>query len=144
MVAQRHLEGIDETVQKTREWIDAITVALGSENERHGYVALRAVLHAIRDHLTVDEAAHLSAQLPMLVRGAFFEGWDPSDKPVRERTADQFLQRVAGEAIGAGWLDPAEASRVVAGVLRHHISPGEFEDVMGSLPSAVRELLNPS
>jgi uncharacterized protein (DUF2267 family) len=49
------------------------------------YSALRAVLHALRDRLTVAETAHLSAQLPMLIRGIYFKGWDPTKVPVRSK-----------------------------------------------------------
>jgi uncharacterized protein (DUF2267 family) len=31
------------------------------------------VLHALRDRLTVEEASDLAAQLPMLIRGLYYE-----------------------------------------------------------------------
>jgi uncharacterized protein (DUF2267 family) len=51
------------------------------------------VLHALRDRLTVNEAAQFGAQLPMLVRGIYYEGWDPTRLPVK-MNREEFLQRV--------------------------------------------------
>jgi uncharacterized protein (DUF2267 family) len=31
--------------------------------------------------LAVDESAHIAAQLPMLIHGIHFEGWDPGRVP---------------------------------------------------------------
>ncbi len=41
--------------------------------------------------LTIDEVAQLGAQLPMLVRGIYYEGWDPSNKPLRGRHKRDFM-----------------------------------------------------
>jgi uncharacterized protein (DUF2267 family) len=71
-------DGFDKTVHKTNTLLKQIETELGWENQRSmSYTALRAVLHALRDRLTVQEAADLAAQLPLLVIGIFYEGWDP-------------------------------------------------------------------
>ena len=90
-----HLEGgltlgatghstFDKTVDKTNHVLKEIEQAYGWPKERrnYSYDALRAVLHALRDRLTVDECADLAARLPLLVRGMYCEGWDPSRVPV--------------------------------------------------------------
>ncbi len=59
---------------------------------------LRAVLHALRDHPAVDACAHLAAQLPTLVRGFYYEGWHPADKPLKYRDQAEFKRLVAAEA----------------------------------------------
>jgi uncharacterized protein (DUF2267 family) len=60
----------DETVQKTNTWLKEIALDLGADRRR-AYQVLRAVLHCLRDRLTVGEAAQLGDQLPMLVRGIY-------------------------------------------------------------------------
>ena len=48
-------------------------------------------LHAVRDRIGPENAAHLWARLPMLIRGLYYEGWDPTGKPTKERHEAQFL-----------------------------------------------------
>jgi uncharacterized protein (DUF2267 family) len=103
---------------------------------------LRAFLHAVRDHLSVDESAQLAAQLPIFVRGVFYEGWDPSDVPKRARDIDSFLQRIAGEALLAGETEASLAAAAASRVSRH-VSAGEVASVLHVLPEHLRELLNP-
>jgi uncharacterized protein (DUF2267 family) len=140
-----NVEAIDHTVQQTNEWLREIATELGTENRRHAYLALRGSLHAIRDVLTVDESAHLSAQLPMLVRGIYFEGWDPSHGAVHDRSRESFLGHVDDALWRAMWNESepigAEAAlRATLRVLDRHISEGELEQIRRMMPRHVREL----
>jgi uncharacterized protein (DUF2267 family) len=65
------LEVFDKTVHTTNAWLKEIMEATGLDRRR-AYRALAAVLHALRDRLTVDEVAQLGAQLPILVRGLYY------------------------------------------------------------------------
>jgi uncharacterized protein (DUF2267 family) len=134
------LEVFDSTLQQTNEWLGDISAALGWGDRQLAYEALRGTLHAVRDHLPVDEAAHLSAQLPMLVRGIFYEGWDPSRVPVRERSREEFLRRVAEAFRGAARVSPEEAARAVLMVLAGRVSAGQFDQVRAMMPEEVRGL----
>ena len=82
-------------VQQTQEWLRRLRETGELANETEALAVLRAVLHQLRDRLTADEAADLGAQLPMLVRGFYFEGWRPNHKPDKMRTADEFLEGVS-------------------------------------------------
>jgi uncharacterized protein (DUF2267 family) len=134
------LDVFDTTAQKTDEWLDQLMEVLGSPDRHEAYRAFRATLHALRDQLTVDEAVHLGAQLPMLMRGFYYEGWDPSNKPAKERHKDQFLARICQELRGGSPVDPEQIARCVFGVLTSRIRCGEIEDVRQTLPSEIREL----
>ncbi len=59
------LEVFDRTLHKTHTWLKEIMGELGTEDRHRAYMALRAVLHALRDRLTVEEVAQLGAELPM-------------------------------------------------------------------------------
>ena len=77
------LAAFDSTMQTTNAWLSDIILRTGLRDRHAAYHALRSVLHVLRDRLSVDEAVALGAQLPMLVRGFYYEGWHPAGKPNR-------------------------------------------------------------
>lgn len=90
------LDVFDKTVQTTNIWLDEIMEVMGPSRQTAWHI-LGATLRALRDRLTVDQAAHLGAQLPLLVRGLYYDQWHPASMPSRERTLDQFLARVGDD-----------------------------------------------
>jgi uncharacterized protein (DUF2267 family) len=132
----------DTTLAKTNGVLKQIEQSYGWPKERRNqsYAALRAVLHALRDRLTVEEAAQLSAQLPMLIRGIYFEGWDPTKVPVKMHR-DDFLARIRDEfpfEIPGG---PERLLGTTVQALRRHITEGEWKDIRASLPEDVVAVL---
>jgi uncharacterized protein (DUF2267 family) len=134
------LEVFDATIQKTNMWLNDLERQAGFPNRRTAYTALRATLHAVRDRLIVDEVAQLAAQLPMLIRGLYYEGWDPSGKPLKLRHRDEFLERIAQELRGTDHMDAELAARGVFAVLALRVSEGEIEDIRHLLPGKVQDL----
>ena len=134
------IEAFDTTVQKTNEWLRDISRELGDENRRHAYLALRGTLHAVRDFLPLEESARLSAQLPMLVRGFYYEGWDPTGKPTRDRTQEEFLARIWRELPPNSPMEPDAVARAVFRLLSERIAEGEIDEVRHILPEDIREL----
>jgi uncharacterized protein (DUF2267 family) len=101
---------------------------------------LRTALHALRDRLTVEEAVYLGAQLPILIRGVYYEGWKPTGKPVKERHKSEFLDHIAGIFRDDDTVDAEKVMRAVFKVLARHISEGETENVKHLLPKNLKEL----
>ena len=134
------LEVFDTTVHKTNRWLNDLMHVRDREDRRETYLVLRAVLHALRDRLTVDEVAQFAAQLPMLVRGFYYEGWDPSHKPLRERHREQFLARIEHELRNVDAIDAEPCARAVFRVLAMRVSEGEIDDVKHILPTPIRAL----
>jgi uncharacterized protein (DUF2267 family) len=135
------LDVFDTTLQKTNHLLNDTMQILGWQDRRRAYLALRAGLHALRDRLTVEETAQLAAQLPMLVRGFYYEGWDPSRKPRKDRQREEFLERVAQPFVGVVQdVDPERVARAVFAVLALHVTGGEIEDVKRQLPAEIREM----
>jgi uncharacterized protein (DUF2267 family) len=132
---------LQHSVEQAKHWIDETAAELGEDDRRSAFRALRAVLHALRDRTTVEEAAQLASQLPELVRGVFYENWVPAHTPERYHDADSFLRRVRDEAGLAGETEASFAIDAVMAVLRRHVSMGELEDVLATMPAPVRELL---
>jgi uncharacterized protein (DUF2267 family) len=135
---------IDRTVEKAFIWLGDTAKELGTEDRQYTYRVLRAFLHALRDHLSVDEAAQLGAQLPIFVRGVFYEGWDPSRAPDHARDVDSFLSKLIGEAGLAGETEASFAAAAASRVLWRHVSPGEAASVLHELPEHLRVLLGSS
>ncbi|HKD40959.1 MAG TPA: DUF2267 domain-containing protein [Myxococcaceae bacterium] len=132
----------DKTVQKTNRILKYIEQAYGWPRERRNqsYAALRAVLHAVRDRLVVQESAHLAAQLPMLVRGVYFHSWDPSKVPVKMHR-EEFLQRIALEF---PFDAPGGMERLVETVvqaLKLYSTEGEWEIIKANLPKDLAPLI---
>jgi uncharacterized protein (DUF2267 family) len=133
------LEVFDETVHKTNIWLKEIAQVLGPDRHR-AYNALRAVLHCLRDRLTVDEAAQLGDQLPMLVRGIYYEAWHPAGKPEKIRTREEFLARISTHLPKARPINAEDAARAVFQVLEKYVTAGEIEDVVQAMPQEIRTL----
>jgi len=132
----------DTTLEKTNGVLEHIEGSYGWPKtlRNQSYSALRGVLHALRDRLTIEETAHLSAQLPMLIRGIYFEGWDPTKVPVKMHR-DDFLQRIRREF---PYEIPDGIERlvdVVIEALRRHITEGEWQNVRASLPKDMVAIL---
>ncbi len=131
----------NKALQKAGAWIREVAEEMDTEDEQLAYHALRSVLHALRDRLIVDEAVQLAAQLPVLIRGIYFEDWDPSKTPVKVRHREEFLDLVRRHAGKYDRLDPGKAAPAVFAVLKRHVSEGEMRDVNEALPGEIRELL---
>ncbi len=134
------LDVFDKTVQTSNIWLDDIMAEMGWGDRHKAYTALRTVLHTLRDRLPVDNVAHFGAQLPMLLRGVYYESWHPAHKPVKERTTDEFLMH-----IGDAFLRDvnADSKKIVGAVFKafsKHMTPGEVDKTRQCLPEGVRHL----
>lgn len=128
------------SLQKTYQWLEDVERALPYGDRQTAYHALRAVLHALRDRLTPEEACDLAAELPTLLRGVYFEGWSPANKPLK-MNGGQFLDRVEAQLVPvAEDLDPAACVSAVFEVLDQRVSAGEIADIRGALPHEFQEL----
>ena len=131
----------NKVTQQATLWVKDMMEALPTTDPHKALHALRAGLQALRDRLSVNEAARFSAQLPLLMRGIFFEGWDPTGKPLRLRHRAEFLALVH-EKYGPQ-TDVAAADLVAAmfRVLSKHVDAGEVTHIVLSLPEEVVEII---
>jgi uncharacterized protein (DUF2267 family) len=134
------LEVIDHTVQLTHEWINELRERLDWTSSRDALRLMRATLAQIRDHIGHGEVAQLSAQMPLLVRGMFFEGWTPSRTPDPERSAEAFVAAIEAQMGEVrDWRGPEDITAVFR-LLDARISEGEIADVKANLPRHIRAL----
>ena len=129
----------DKTIQTTNIWLDDIMDVIGPGRHTAWHV-LGATLRALRDRLTVDQAAHLGAQLPILIRGLYYDQWHPAAMPSRERKLDDFLAHVGDGLRDTRPVNLREAVETVFRVLASHIAKGQADKVAGELPAEIRAL----
>ena len=131
----------DETIQKTNALLKEIELEFGWENQRHlSYAALRAILHELRDRLTVEESADLSSQLPLLIKGIYYDGWTPSKVP-KKIDEEEFIKDIRQNFPYSMDRDITELISVVIKALKKYVSEGELEDVLSILPKKLSFVL---
>jgi uncharacterized protein (DUF2267 family) len=135
-------DSFDATMDKTNRLLHDIEQEFGWPRTRRNqsYAALRAVLHALRDRLPVDESAQLAAQLPMLVRGIYYDGWDPSRVPVKMHRAE-FEARVRQEFPFDVEGGVEQLIIVVLNALKRFGTAAEWADVKASLPKQLAAVM---
>lgn len=130
---------ISHTLQQSQEWLRALREAGDYQSETEALAVLRAVLHQLRDRLTPQEALDLGAQLPILIRGIYYEGWRMSKTPQKVRSRDEFLEQVSSK-LAPHPIGAEQATRDVFALLAVTLDRGEIMDVISQLPGGVKEL----
>jgi uncharacterized protein (DUF2267 family) len=139
-MSPKNIQVFERTAHETHEWINELTDRLEWSSERDVLRMLRTVLAAIRDHLPVNEMAQFSAQLPIMLRGMFFEGWQPKNTPVSERHVLQLVDRVTAQVGDVAEYRGVDDIACVFKLLNNRISAGEINDVRANLPQALRDM----
>jgi uncharacterized protein (DUF2267 family) len=134
------LDVFDSTIEKTNKLLKDIESEMGWQNRRNQtYLALRSVLHALRDRLPIEEAVHFSAQLPILVKGIYFDGWNPLIVPVKMSKAE-FLSYI-GNQFKFDVKDGIESmTKKVLIRIFEMIDPGEANKILASLPNDITSI----
>jgi uncharacterized protein (DUF2267 family) len=133
------LDVFDKTLQTTNTWLHEIMEVLGPDRQI-AWHALGAVLHTLRDRLPLGLAVHFGAQLPLLVRGLYYDQWRPSEQPLKLRSAEEFLDHVANGLTGIRPVNVRDATQAVFAVLGHYVNPDQVDKVREALPEHVRAL----
>ena len=131
------LDVFDKTLQTTNIWLNEVSAEVGPDRQI-AWKVLSTVLHKLRDRLPVDLAAHLGSQLPLLVRGVYYDQYEPSKQPRDFGSREEFTKEVAEWLSDVRPIDPDSAITAVFGVLSHHLAEGQIEKVKGALPKDLR------
>jgi uncharacterized protein (DUF2267 family) len=134
------IDVLEKSEQETNIWLNEIGERIDTPDRRKAFNALRATLHAVRDRIGPDNALHLAAQLPLLIKGLFFENWRPSETPTREREKETFLANVDAEIYRGIGVEPEVAVRAVLEVLADHIDAAEVAKLQRLFPEEMRDL----
>ncbi len=132
------LRHFDNTVQTTIDWLKII------EEETHwdrqqAYLAAKSVLHTMRDRLPVTEAVNFAGQLPLLMKGVYFEGWQPENKPEKYDT-DAFIGEVIQRVDQPSNPELAELGiKAVHTMLERKSGATEMETFLGNMPEDLQQ-----
>ena len=138
-MTQRAAHPVEHAVHSTNEWLADVAAEFDTQDTAFVYRVTRAWLHALRDRLTVIEAAHFGAQLPELLRGVYYEGWTPADMPIRI-SAEKFVDTFAEHA-DVAHVDTPKIIWAVSDVFNRRVT--NLHKVLERIPADVRVLLNP-
>ncbi|MBT8184272.1 MAG: DUF2267 domain-containing protein [Eudoraea sp.] len=120
---------------------------LGSDTDKGGRI-FTSIMYALRDIIPPEESMQFIAQLPMFLKGIYVHGWKlRKKKPKVKRMAD-FIDLVR-QHDGPAAVNDFEYSDEVAEkyiettfiYLRKYVSHGEMEDIRGSLPKDLKNLI---
>jgi uncharacterized protein (DUF2267 family) len=138
-MATTGLEVFDRTLHTTNVWLDEITAEIGPDRHLAWHV-LGSVLRSIRDEMLVEQSAHFAAQLPLLVRGAYFDQYRPAAQPSPDRSQEEFIARIQHDLDGARPVKAEDAAAAVMQTLNRHVTEGQIKKVRDALPKGVRAL----
>jgi uncharacterized protein (DUF2267 family) len=141
MSTNTKVSALDHAMHTAHTWINDVAKEFETENREFAYRVLRAWLHTLRDRLTVEASAHFSAQLPDLIRGVFYAGWNPSAVPDKY-DAEAYAVRFAKEA-NIALHDVGKAAAATTAAALHHLPQAQMDKALDQLPKDIRTLLQP-
>ena len=125
---------LNQAINSYETWLNELEQKPAIQSPENAWSAMRSVLQTLRDRMPAEEAVHLGAQLPLIARGVFFEGWklsrDP-DKMNQQEFYDRVRKRLAGTSLEN---DPALMTVYAFEVINRHIDPGQINHVKATLP----------
>lgn len=134
------ITSLDSSIHSTVEWLRDIQEELGWDDEDRTYAATKAALHGIRDRLPVSEAVQFSAHLPMVLKGVYFQSYQPEETPKKIRNRDEFLNYIK-DNFDQGPLDPETILMALLKVYKQKTkSTGELKDIEAILPEDLQGL----
>ena len=132
------LEVFDKTLETTHIWLKEIMADIGPDRQV-AWKVLSVVLHKLRDRLPLGLAAHLGSQMPLLVRGVYYDQFEPGRMPTGCNSREEFVAEVAEWLTDTRPVDPDLAVRSVFKVLSNHVSAGQVAKVREALPRSLRQ-----
>ncbi len=125
---------------ETKSWLtDIAEIMRVPERTDWALTVLKAVLHTLRDRTPLEEVFHLSAQLPVMIRGIYLEAYKPTGKPIKMKS-EEFMHQIKKRMGPAVEVPPVEALRAVLTVMYEKTSVGEMDDIRGTMPKDIQKL----
>ncbi len=141
----------DKFAQEGNHFVNELARSLGHPEETgRTSIVLRAVLHSLRERITISESLHLLSQLPMFLKGVYVDNWKYREKPLDLNTREEFAGEVEkhqdqyGEREFSWDMSTEKIIQTVISALNKYVSKGEFEDIIAQLPEDLKGLFRES
>ncbi len=141
MSTNTKVSALDHAMHSAHSWVNDVAREIGTEDREFAYRVLRAWLHTLRDRLPVEASARFAAQLPDLIRGVFYAGWNPNAVP-EKYGAEEYSVRFLREA-NIALHDVGKVAAATTAAVSHHLSPTQVDKVLSQFPPEIRTLLQP-
>jgi uncharacterized protein (DUF2267 family) len=128
------------SIDKFHVWIRDLQAGLDVRSAAQAVAVLRSVMRLLRDSLPIAEVADVGAQLPLILRGYWYEDWAPTRRRAHFRQRGSFVRKLEETLPRQLRVGPETAAAAVFDLLARHITLGEAKDVADVLPRDVREL----
>ncbi|MGZ5279268.1 MAG: DUF2267 domain-containing protein [Pseudobdellovibrionaceae bacterium] len=137
---------IDEAVHKLNGWLLELMKAMNWDSRERALSAYRATLHTVRDLLPDNNVVHFGAQLPLILKGIFYDGWTLKTRPIYQvHTASQFYDLVRFELGSANLKFDNETIRqftkAIFQTMTKHMGEKEMRKVKALLRENVRDII---
>jgi uncharacterized protein (DUF2267 family) len=140
---------IEKFAEEAHRFYNKVAKECGTPQDvKHASRVTRAVLHTLRDRISIEESMHVIANLPMILKGVYVDGWKINRKNNRIETLDQFLDQVREHTSGdpgrdfGGQQKARNTVKAVLHVLRKYIDDGELRHIQQQLPPGVAILFD--
>lgn len=134
------VHALEQSLRDAQGWIHAVALRLKAGNGNLAVASLKATLHAIRDQLDRAAVIELGGKLPALLRGLYYEGWDPARAPQPAQTRQGFLSRIAHQSVRNPRIKPARAAKAALEVICERLPAPVMAPVIERLPVSLHEL----
>lgn len=133
-----NIYNLEKAVSDGEAWLTDLKQRLQWRDREKVCLALIVTLHALRDSLPRDEAVYLGAQLPVLLRGLYYEGWHPSARIARAKSRSAFVERIQEGLHRDPGIDAEKVADAVFSLLAERVPAAELEETKAATPSALR------
>lgn len=134
MTDLQHLSG---ALADLEEWIADLMARLGWHDRAKAYAALLGTLHVLRDSLPRDEAIYVGGQMPPLLRGVYYEGWQPSMR-LSAKSRNEFLERIHEAVHRDTGIDTEQVAHAVFALLAARLPASELDNAKAATPRPLR------
>ncbi|PRY11343.1 uncharacterized protein (DUF2267 family) [Pontibacter ummariensis] len=138
----------DKFSQEANEYIKHLAENMGHPGEEEKtLIVVRAVLHALRDRITISESFHVLSQLPMILRGIYVDQWQYREEPLKIENLEAFKEVVKQEQAKYGetefdWGQHTEdlISMVLTSLGTRYLTEGQLQHIATQMPKDLQPL----